>query len=394
MQSLKRSVTHPPVDRAALKSGGPWRQPRRTHLLQPPSRPRRRIHPVRQPQPQPLDPRPRHHHRIVRAQPQRRRRQSEPEPGRPRLQRRSGPPDSRQHPPATTSKSPDRPSQPAMAFADAISQHLQHSRLESRRQVRRHPARQRPLPQPRHRLRHRRLQPGKTEIAARPPEHRAGKHEPPRIALRRQTLHRRPARPAQPQQLRHLVERLARRVIHRAPQHPVPPDTIHPHDLAMPAGNQQQQIGKRRAPRHQPRQPGRQRMRLQVIDRDERHARAASAIPLPNCDPTISPPISPGPVVAATPPSSPTPSARLAPTRPAPCPAAAPGAPARRSPAPRRRTAHARATGSPAAPPAPARSPSSTAAAVSSHELSIPSTGPNSMAHSITLTHLLLSAPL
>ena len=70
--------------------------------------------------------------------------------------------------------------------------------------------------------------------------------------------------------------------------------------LAMPAGEQQQQIGKWRAARHQPGQPRGQRMRLQMVDRDDRAGRRAIATPLAKPVPTISPPISPGPAVAAT----------------------------------------------------------------------------------------------
>ena len=60
----------------------------------------------------------------------------------------------------------------------------------------------------------------------------------------RQPLQRRPARPAQAEQLRHLVERLAGRIVHRAAQPHMAPHPFHRDALAVPARHQQQQIGK------------------------------------------------------------------------------------------------------------------------------------------------------
>ena len=57
----------------------------------------------------------------------------------------------------------------------AVRQHLRHGALEAGRNVRRHAAGNAPVPQARHHLRHRGLQPGEAEIAPRPPQHRPGK---------------------------------------------------------------------------------------------------------------------------------------------------------------------------------------------------------------------------
>ena len=70
-----------------------------------------------------------------------------------------------------------------------------------------------------------------------------------------------------PEQLRHLVERLARGIVHRAAQPHVPPDTLHRDALAVSAGNQQQQVGERHPALDQAGQPRGQRVRLQVVHR-------------------------------------------------------------------------------------------------------------------------------
>ena len=81
----------------------------------------------------------------------------------------------------------------------------------------------------------------------------------------------------------------------------IAPQPLDREKLAMPAGGEQQQVGKGRVPR----QPRGERMALQVIDRHEGPP-AAIAIALPAVRPTITPPIRPGPPVAATPASCPT----------------------------------------------------------------------------------------
>ena len=60
---------------------------------------------------------------------------------------------------------------------------------------------------------------------------------PPRVAVHREPLQCRAARPAQAQQLRHLVERLAGRIVHRAAQQDMAPDPLDRHALTMAAGD-------------------------------------------------------------------------------------------------------------------------------------------------------------
>jgi len=79
-------------------------------------------------------------------------------------------------------------------------------------------------------------------------------------------FHQRPARLGEPQHLRHLVERLAHRVVDRRPQAPVASHPLDDQKLAMPARDQQQRVGKVDAVG----QPGGERMRLEVVDRQER----------------------------------------------------------------------------------------------------------------------------
>src|SRR5688500_5640175 len=69
-------------------------------------------------------------------------------------------------------------------------------------------------------IEHRGLEPGKGDVVVVrlpdtliAPEHRTGKSMPRRITVFRDSLDVRPARVGKPEQLRHLVERLARRVI-------------------------------------------------------------------------------------------------------------------------------------------------------------------------------------
>ena len=148
-----------------------------------------------------------------------------------------------------------------------VGQNIGHRRLERRRYIGRRRLRQRARIG-RQQLRNRRLQAGKTEIAPGAPQH-GPRQRNPRRALRRQPFQRRPAGPPQPQHLGNLVERLAHGVIDRGAQPAVAANPLHGHKLAMSAGNQQQQIRKRRTARHQPRQARRQRMRLQMVHRHE-----------------------------------------------------------------------------------------------------------------------------
>ena len=89
------------------------------------------------------------------------------------------------------------------------------------------------------------------------------------IALCRQPLDRRAARIAKAQNLGGLVERLAQRIVDGRREAAVPPDPRHHQQLAMPARDQQQQIGKLQRRIGQPRRQG---VALKVIDRDQRLA--------------------------------------------------------------------------------------------------------------------------
>ena len=125
---------------------------------------------VDQPQPQPLDPGPRHHHRVVGAQPHRRRHQLEalrarrPPPA-PPGSRRSPPrrrrPPARAHPVHARASSPSRasPGPPAPRPPRAESSAAMSAATC---------AGSAPAPCRATSLRHRRLQPGEAEVAARP----------------------------------------------------------------------------------------------------------------------------------------------------------------------------------------------------------------------------------
>ena len=103
----------------------------------------------------------------------------------------------------------------------------------------------------------------------------------------------------------------------------------------MPARDQQQQVGERRAARRQPRQPGGQRMRLQMVHRDEgQPLREGDALakPAAHDQPADQPRPGGGGDAAEIGETQP----RLAPSPAPPSPAGAPDARAPRSPAPRR----------------------------------------------------------
>ncbi len=153
-----------------------------------------------------------------------------------------------------------------------VGQHLRHRRLEAGGDVGRVLRRQRSSRVSGDDLRHRGLQPGEAEIAARAAQQRAREGEAGGVAPGGQAFQRRAARPAQAEHLGHLVERLAHRVVDRAAEPAVTANAFNRDALAMPAGHQQQQIGERGpAPGHA-RQPRGQCMRLQVVDRQERQA--------------------------------------------------------------------------------------------------------------------------
>ena len=85
----------------------------------------------------------------------------------------------------------------------------------------------------------------------------------------RQLLHRRAAGPAKPEQLADLVERFPHRIVDGAAKSTMLANAFHRDALAMPAGHQQQQVGKRYLVRQQSRQSRGQRVRFEMIDRDE-----------------------------------------------------------------------------------------------------------------------------
>ncbi len=87
----------------------------------------------------------------------------------------------------------------------------------------------------------------------------------PRLRL---ALHFRAARIGQAQHLGHLVEGLAHRVVDRRADALIVADAAHGDELRVAARHEQQQIGER----HVLGETGRQGVRLQVIDGDERLA--------------------------------------------------------------------------------------------------------------------------
>ncbi len=179
-------------------------------------------------------------------------------------------------PPATTKTRPSgcRAANVAIACAARSASTSATAAWNEAARIRRDRVRQRAVRLARDRLRHRRLQSGEAEVAAFPAEHRPWQGESGRIAAVRQALERRAAGPGQAEQLGDLVERLARRVVHRAAEPEMAADALYRDALAVPARNQQQQIGKRRAAGHETRQAGGERVRLEMVDRDVGHAGA------------------------------------------------------------------------------------------------------------------------
>ncbi len=113
---------------------------------------------------------------------------------------------------------------------------------------------------------HGRFQAGEGEIAGVRTLQRPGQVEAPGVTLPRQPFHRRAARIAEAQHLRDLVERLADRIVDRGAEEAIATDALHRDQLAMPARDQEQQVGKL-GPGHE---AGRQRVRLEMVDRDQR----------------------------------------------------------------------------------------------------------------------------
>ena len=96
--------------------------------------------------------------------------------------------------------------------------------------------------------------------------HRPRQRKARRVAARGLFLDLRAARIAEPEQLRGLVEGLADGVVHRGADAHVIADAAHGDDLGVAAGGEEQAIGKRRRVG----QPRGERMRFQMIDRDQR----------------------------------------------------------------------------------------------------------------------------
>ena len=120
-------------------------------------------------------------------------------------------------------------------------------------------------------LGHRGFQAREAEVASRTPQHRPWQRFPVRPGMcRSQPFERRSARPGQAKQFTDLVERLPDGIVDRATQAPVLAHAVDRHALAVPTGQQQQQIRKCRAAQRW--QPGRERMRLQMVDADEGQA--------------------------------------------------------------------------------------------------------------------------
>ena len=87
-----------------------------------------------------------------------------------------------------------------------------------------------------------------------------------RVAVLRLALDLRPARIGEPEQLRGLVERFADRVVERGAEPHVLADVEHRDDLRVPAGGEEQAVGKLGVVG----EARGQRMRLEMIDRDQR----------------------------------------------------------------------------------------------------------------------------
>ena len=110
------------------------------------------------------------------------------------------------------------------------------------------------------------LRPESEKSALGASEHRPRQRKARGLPRGRFLLDLRPARIAEAEQLRGLVEGLADGVVDGGAEPHVVADAAHRDDLGVPAGGEEQAIGKRRAVG----QPRGQRMRFQVVDRDQR----------------------------------------------------------------------------------------------------------------------------
>ena len=112
----------------------------------------------------------------------------------------------------------------------------------------------------------RRLESGKGKIRVRPPEHRPRQGEARGVAGQRLALDLRPAGVGQAKELRDLVEGFADRVVDGGAKPHIVADPEHRDDLGVAAGGEEETIGKRRRVG----EPRGQRMRLEMVDRDQR----------------------------------------------------------------------------------------------------------------------------
>ncbi len=164
-----------------------------------------------------------------------------------------------------------RPVRRAQRAAGLFRQHIRHRLLEAGAEIRAVGAAQSALLVPSSRSRARRtavFRPEKRQVAARPVQQRPRQGEAGGIALRGLGLDRGAAGLGQAEQLRDLVERLARRVVDRAAEPGEIVGAVHEQELAMPARDQQHQVGER----HAVGQPRRQRVAGKVVDPDQRQA--------------------------------------------------------------------------------------------------------------------------
>ena len=117
---------------------------------------------------------------------------------------------------------------------------------------------------------HRRLQAGEGEVAPRPVEERTRQGEADRVALARRRLDGGPARWTEPEELRDLVEGLARGVVDRPPEAPEALGPLHRQELAMTARDQQHEVREGNLVG----QPRGERVSGEVVDAIERQAAA------------------------------------------------------------------------------------------------------------------------
>ena len=113
---------------------------------------------------------------------------------------------------------------------------------------------------------HRGLQSRQREIGVGAPEHRPRKGKAFGVAAARRALDLRSARIGQPEHLCDLVEGFAHGVVDGGAEPHIFADADHGDDLGVAAGGEKQAIGKRQRAG----QPRRQRVGLQMIDRDQR----------------------------------------------------------------------------------------------------------------------------